>query len=296
MKIQVLMSTYNGEKFLREQLDSILKQNIQDISIIIRDDGSKDSTIDILNEYSKKYNNIKYYIGNNVGPAKSFLELLDNPDYADYYCFCDQDDVWLENKISIALSKLNKNINVPSMYYSEVNIVDKKLNFISKSYYSGIDSIGASFVTTPVIGCTLVINRKLRNIVIKQFPKRIAMHDSWIYRICLGVNGIVIHDYDSYIKYRQHENNVIGISTSKIEKIKKYFHHKGNRTWTAQNLLKIFNEEIPDENKKIIFKIANFKKNINLFYKFNYIFDKNFKTYKFKSDLKFCLDILFNKL
>ena len=207
-----------------------------------------------------------------------------------------KDDFWHDNKISSAVELLKNEKEKPALYYSEVNIVDKNLNFISKTNYCGIDSVGASFSVTPVIGCTLVINKKLRDIVIKHIPEKIAMHDSWIYRVCLAISGTVIHDHNAYIDYRQHENNVIGISASKIDKIRRYIHHKGNRVWTAKNLLETFGDRISTNNKETILKIAMFKKNKNIIYKFSYIFDRRYRSHKLKSDFKFALDILSNKL
>ena len=98
------MSTYNGEKYLREQIDSILKQTQVDAQLIVRDDGSSDGTVRILEEYSRNYPNVSFYQGTNVGVGKSFLELLKNAPQADYYSFADQDDVWLEDKLNHAVS------------------------------------------------------------------------------------------------------------------------------------------------------------------------------------------------
>ena len=98
MKVQILMSTYNGERFLREQIESLLRQSWKNVEILIRDDGSKDGTREILNEYSDKYENIQVYLESNLGVARSFFELLKKSD-ADYVAFCDQDDICLEKKI-----------------------------------------------------------------------------------------------------------------------------------------------------------------------------------------------------
>ena len=94
-KILILMSTYNGEKYLSEQLNSLLLQENVNIKILIRDDGSTDNTHKILNFYSSNYPNISWYTGENKGPALSFMDLLFNAPESDYYAFCDQDDVWL---------------------------------------------------------------------------------------------------------------------------------------------------------------------------------------------------------
>ena len=100
------MSTYNGEEFVAEQMDSILNQTYKNIEIIVRDDGSKDSTTKIIKEYQKKYKNIKLYEGENLGFIKSFFELLKLVE-ADYYAYADQDDIWIENKILIMIHCVN---------------------------------------------------------------------------------------------------------------------------------------------------------------------------------------------
>ena len=97
--VTVVMSTYNGEKYISEQIDSILKQNCVRVKLYIRDDGSKDNTRQMIEEYAKRYDNIYYEFGENVGFSKSFLYALKNAPDAQYYAFSDQDDVWSEDKI-----------------------------------------------------------------------------------------------------------------------------------------------------------------------------------------------------
>lgn len=99
-KVQVLMSTYNGERFLQEQIESILNQSWKNLDILIRDDGSRDQTREILKDYSEKYSNVYIFLEENCGVARSFFELLKKSD-ADYVAFCDQDDIWMEQKIEI---------------------------------------------------------------------------------------------------------------------------------------------------------------------------------------------------
>ena len=103
------MSTYNGEKYLREQIDSILNQDYPEISLLIRDDGSTDGTVDILKEYAQKYRDIDYYVGENLGVQNSFFDLMKRADKrAYYYAFADQDDVWLPGKIKRAIELLER--------------------------------------------------------------------------------------------------------------------------------------------------------------------------------------------
>lgn len=291
------MSTYNGEKYLIEQINSLLKQSVENVRILIRDDGSTDKTCEILKKYEEKYDNIKVIYGKNLGVSESFKELLKYDIEGDYFAFCDQDDIWKENKIEEAVNKLKKFDDVPAYYYSEVTAVSENLKVMFKSDYIGVDTVGSSYNTTPAIGCTVVFNKKLRDIVTqKKFPKNIVMHDLYLYRVCLAIGGKVIHDSNSYIYYRQHKSNVVGISNSNIKKIKVYNKYNKTRRIMAKEILDIYNEEISNDNYKIINKISKFNDNLNLVQKLDIIFDKNYNSKKIKSNLKFIYDVIFNKI
>lgn len=302
-KVVILMSTYNGEKYLKEQLDSLehLDKIDLQIDIKIRDDGSKDSTRDILNNYSQIYSNITWYHGSNKGPAYSFLELLSNQKNYDYYAFCDQDDVWEKPKIIEAVKKLEKYDNKPSLYFSAVNLVDANLKFITKNKLDINLSLETSLMANPVIGCTLVINNRLKEIIDKsQIDGEIGMHDSWIYRIsqCLGAN--IIYDDNSYIKYRQHGNNVMGINTNKnlLQKIS-YFTKKRKRPIgnVCELILKNYEKDINNINYINVLKnISELSKKHNLKTKIYVLKNKNFKSTNKKENIKFKFDVLFNRI
>ena len=124
------MSTYNGEKYIRMQLDSILGQTYENLCLLIRDDGSTDRTVSILEEYAKRDNRITYYTGKNIGVIQSFLELLRNSsEEAGYYAFADQDDVWLPEKIGRAVEKIEA-VQEPALYCSETYLTDEELNIV----------------------------------------------------------------------------------------------------------------------------------------------------------------------
>ena len=124
------MSTYNGEKFLREQLNSLVTQKLKPDQIFIRDDGSTDATMDIIKYYADSYKFIKYYHGENLGAAKSFMELINKAEEADYYALCDQDDVWFEDKLQVAVNTLEaiRPNDIPLLYCSRFTLTDEKLN------------------------------------------------------------------------------------------------------------------------------------------------------------------------
>lgn len=207
-KVQILMSTYNGERFLREQIESLLHQNWKNLEILIRDDGSNDRTPDILQEYGAKYNNIKIFLEKNQGVNRSFFALLEKSD-ADYVAFCDQDDIWLEEKLESAVRKLKREQG-PALYCSNKILVDSKGNLMRKQdRKTRVPGFGNAVVECICTGCTAVMNRKLAEIIKDRLPRNAILHDWWCYLAAAYV-GKVIFDEQAYIKYRQHEKNVVG--------------------------------------------------------------------------------------
>ncbi|EOS25740.1 hypothetical protein C806_01867 [Lachnospiraceae bacterium 3-1] len=207
-KVQVLLSTYQGEQFLEEQMESLLGQTWKNLEILVRDDGSKDNTQKILEHYSEKYDNIRYYPGKNVGVAKSFFELLKKSD-AEFVAFCDQDDVWLENKIEAAVDRLKKEKG-PALYCSNKILVDRNLCPMKKQNQTQLrPGFGNAVVECICTGCTAVLNRELADILSARLPEHAILHDWWTY-LAASYVGSVIFDSHAYILYRQHEQNVVG--------------------------------------------------------------------------------------
>ena len=218
--IEILMATYNGEKFLREQLDSLLEQTYRDFKILIRDDGSTDGTRDILSEYTICYpEKIKIIHDENKGggAAKNFFHLI-NYATADYVMFCDQDDFWLPNKIEvtyksmIALEKKHGK-EKPALVFSSYIPVDTNLRKINlKEKNSQIGKYKLDFnhllVQNYVTGCLMMCNRALYSKCGK-FDDRILMHDWWL-ALLASSTGKIQHINDEVMLYRQHDNNQVG--------------------------------------------------------------------------------------
>lgn len=203
----VLLSTYNGEKYLPELLDSVMAQKDVLIDVLARDDGSKDKTVEIL----KKNDRVKVYTGENLKPAKSFLDLILKADASyDYYALCDQDDVWKVDKVISAIEHI-RDSNKPTLYSSAVEVVDRDLNFIRKSFTdNSFKDPLYDILTYGTPGCTFVFNKALMQKLKEYKPTTISMHDSWISFVCLAVNGLFYSDHEAYILYRQHDANVLG--------------------------------------------------------------------------------------
>lgn len=207
-RIQVLMSTYNGERFLEEQIESLLSQSWKNLEILIRDDGSTDGTMEILERYCMKYSNIQVFAGENVGVAKSFFELLEESD-GDFVAFCDQDDVWLEHKVEAAVAMLAKEQG-PALYCGGKRLVDSSLEPIGQQTGGNLrPGFGNAVVECICTGCTAVLNRQLADIMKARLPEHAILHDWWSYLAACYV-GTVIFDEHAYIKYRQHGQNVVG--------------------------------------------------------------------------------------
>ncbi|WP_339294980.1 glycosyltransferase family 2 protein [Paenibacillus sp. FSL W7-1279] len=244
-QVQVLLSSYNGEHYIYAQLQSILKQSYPHISVLVRDDGSSDQTLALLKEYAKVHpDRIKVIAGSNVGVVSSFFELVQQSDpHADYYCFCDQDDVWLEHKIERAVSMLrSQEAHIPAIVFTSTELTDKDLNTLGTwpkppskepSFYNAL-------VQNIAVGATITINRAARNKFVKGCEvdhSKIIMHDWWFYLLVSGF-GNVIYDKRPSILYRQHEKNVVGGSNSLFNKLKQkyrsYLKHKGKHLLIMQ--------------------------------------------------------------
>lgn len=222
-RVAVIMSTYNGQEYIREQIDSILAQERVDVILIIRDDGSSDSTLPIIEEYCKRYSNVilqNRKCQNKLGVKESFFSLLEwsisqFPEIQ-YFSFSDQDDFWEKNKLFEAISTRGK--NPKWLYFSNKTIVNKHLQFLfdeNLTYYNDILEICWG---SQAYGCTMVFSRKLADIILKS-RKRVhninLMHDSFVYRVAHVIDSDITFDDRSFIKYRQHDSNVIGIKKSK---------------------------------------------------------------------------------
>ena len=219
----VVMSTYNGEKYLKAQLESIVNQIQVRLVIYIRDDGSSDNTKEIIQEFEAR-NNIILECGENVGVKTSFLMALQKAPIADYYAFSDQDDVWDKDKLITAIELLQskESCNVPILYCGRTRLVNSDLTFIQE---------GRRFREKPfkflcgevqaAAGCTMVFTRNLKVEIERYFPVVYPMHDSWVSNLCLALGGNIIYDNNCYINYRQHNNNAVGGSKNLISSIKR---------------------------------------------------------------------------
>ena len=279
-RVTVLMSTYNGASYVNEQIDSLLHQDDIQVQILVRDDGSSDNTISILESYSKTCP-LTIIRGENVGWRRSFMNLVNEAPDSDYYAFCDQDDIWLPQKLSIAVDMLEKlppdapNLYCSNLYYYANNTkgqLIKRTDLLYNKYTCLLSNIAT--------GCTIVFNKKLKGIMAENMPTIPVAHDYWAYQTAMFL-GNVVYDKDSYILYRQHQNNQIGASKNNFQKninrLKSYLYYDGNheRQVISANLLSCYEELLSPESKKIINVLAGYRTNIKL--KLQLLLDPKFK-------------------
>lgn len=293
-QIDILLATYNGEKYLKEQIDSILNQTYTNFRLLISDDCSKDNTINILKEYEIKDDRIKvFYQQNNLGYVKNFEFLLNQVENK-LFALSDQDDIWMDDKIECAINKLEETNS--DLYFCDLYLTNEKGESIKdsfwneKGFYKKIikdKNKKGLLLNNYVTGCTIVSKSKfIKDFV--PFPDNM-MHDYWI-AIVVSLKGKIIYDKNPHIKYRQHGDNQVGSKMkskelNSLDEIRNMFIDVKLKHFKVLNEnKKIFNEKEQKQNEKALMyykrlekiKIINFR-NWFMFYKlYKY---ENFKYY-----------------
>ena len=219
-KIDILLATYNGEKYLKEQIESILKQTHTNFRLLISDDCSTDNTKRIIEEYSRNDDRIEFYFNDeNLGVVNNFEFLMKNVKN-EYFMFSDQDDVWNENKIELSLKKLKE--ENADLVYTDLEIVDDNLKTVYKSYWKqkGLEkkvkkynNFEALYLNNFVTGCTIFCKSSWINKILP-IPKnsKYILHDYWL-ALIVAMKGKIVYEEQPTIKYRQHSSNSIGSKT-----------------------------------------------------------------------------------
>ena len=218
MKVNILMSTYNGRQFLAEQIRSIQDQSYTDWTLFIRDDGSSDNTKEILKDFERQDSRIHLIDSDksdNLGVIKSFHKLV-NHDRADYYFFSDQDDVWLPNKLELSLKEAqNHPADLPLMVYMDLKVVNQDLEIMtesmvkSQSHHANTELV-QELTENTVTGGVAMINHALAEMW--QETDDILMHDWYLALLASAFGNLVFIDQPGEL-YRQHSDNVLGART-----------------------------------------------------------------------------------
>jgi glycosyltransferase involved in cell wall biosynthesis len=225
--IAILMCTYDGTKYLEEQLDSIQNQDYKKWILYVNDDGSKDNTLKILKDYQKKWGAKKLHIrrGPQKGFCQNFLQIINDPKInADLYFLSDQDDVWMQHKLSHAIKKISiLDPTKPILYCARTTYVssDAKKILGQSDIFSRRPSFKNAIVQSIAGGNTMAFNNHLKRVV-QKYPKAdVVSHDWWLYIMNELVGGQTIYDRESTIFYRQHSKSLIGANTGFFAKLKR---------------------------------------------------------------------------
>lgn len=250
-QVDILLGTYNGSRYLPELFQSIERQTYTRWKLLVRDDCSKDETKNIILEFKQKHPEKVEIIDNenkNLGACKNFLKILEFSK-SDYVFFCDQDDVWLPDKIEKMVNKANeieKNYSdIPFLIHHDLVVVDENLDIISESFWKYqfirpdfCKTLPRLLVTNSVTGCATLINKRLRDLIIPA-PDGVIMHDWWI-ALTASAFGHIFWIPDKLVLYRQHGKNDVGAKAWNLSYIVK----KAITFYDRQALLKGFRDTV----------------------------------------------------
>lgn len=294
----VLLSTYNGANYLREQLESICSQTGVSVYMVVRDDGSTDNTVDILKDFDDQFSGMDIIRGDNIGAKMSFYNLalyaLNNEQQFDYYAFCDQDDIWYKDKLYRAICDLEQSNNPDKMWGGRGRAVDvhmKPLN--APGVVIGRDLV-SSIVSSRIQGCTQVFSygllKKMMTISSLFGEKEkylIPWHDGWLTLVAFATRAFVCICDVPCLDYRQHIGNEVGIAQSYGRLLKRRFHHfissPREKSAKCQTLLLVLESELAPEDKQIVKKIAFYRKSIVAW--ISLLMDKSLYVYDWRTNI-----------
>lgn len=227
-RIEILLATYNGARFLREQIDSLFDQDYDNLAILARDDGSTDHTVQILQEYAARVPDrfkLVEAARMNGGIVNNFVSLM-NASTAGYVCFCDQDDVWLPDKVTKSKAIMDRlelkwGTKIPLLVFTDLRVVDENLNTVHASFWQrmNIDPEWARhlprlLVSPAVTGCTVLANRALVDLALTM-PREVLLHDLWL-GLLASAMGKAAYLKEQTVLYRQHGRNAIGAGSDPV--------------------------------------------------------------------------------
>lgn len=275
-RAEVLLATYNGGEFLREQINSILGQHYRNLTVLARDDGSADDTAGILQEYAQRFPGrfrLMPAPARNGGILNNFLTLL-RASTADYVCFSDQDDVWLPDKVSRTQNKMSElesecGNQIPILVFTDLRVVDENLSTLCPSYWQRmeIDPLWSGDLTrllanSVVTGCTAMANRRLVELALRM-PKEACLHDRWMGLLAAAL-GKAAFIREQTVLYRQHGRNAIGVGPTEGPKslpqrirqspgyARLYVAGWRSNQEQAAAFLKVHGAELPEQQRKVL--------------------------------------------
>lgn len=298
--IGILLGTYNGDRFLQEQLESIGRQTHTGWRLVISDDGSTDETLDIAKAFHNRHQDrVAIIKGQGKGFAQNFLTMTARPPFAaEYWAFCDQDDIWEVGKLSRAIDALAKvPPGVPALYCSRTALIDSEGKFLGFPPLSTVQpAFTNALVQNIASGNTMVFNEAARQLLIEANDESIPFHDWLLYLVVTGCGGVVYYDPQPGVRYRQHGGNLVGYWGG----VKGYLVRAGImfrgefRSWIDGNLKGVshISAKLTDSNRQVMeaFKELRFR---GMLYRFAAIKRRGIVH---QNPLAIFLAVLFNKL
>lgn len=295
--IAVILATYNGEKYIYDQINSILKQNIPNAKLTIKiyDDLSSDRTEEIIKRDFPNDSVVFIKNSRNKGYAQNFLDAIyENLNQYDYIAVADQDDVWDEDKLSSAISIMQKEDK--HFYFSNVRVTNENLKYIQNMFPDNVENIYNDYLENYCMGCTIVFDRQYQSLIQNINYDGVYLHDYFLFLLAkYGLN--YIYDSNPHMNYRQHGDNSIGALKKRktiFRKIKDFMHHtfykdvKANSNMLKKVIIGLGLEK--NSSNQHIFNLAYYKKN-----KMKILFKRAYRKSQKKANMQFKLRIVFNK-
>lgn len=273
--IDILLATFNGGRFLREQLDSLLRQTEQDFRVLIQDDGSKDETPEILQNYADAHSGKITLVSGKAhekSPKGNFTSLLWEST-SDYVMFSDQDDVWDEDKIALTLLAMREGEKkygaaCPLLVHTDLRVSDMELKLIAPSFWryqklDGNPKLSRVLAQNSITGCTMMVNRALAGLVLKASAEDMLMHDWWA-ALCAASMGHILKVDRPTISYRQHGKNQLGATgVDVVRDVKKAAGNEAamkrrisDTFRQAESFLNCYKDVLPAEDAKTLRRYA----------------------------------------
>lgn len=269
--ISVLLATYNGERYLAAQLDSLLAQTCRDFVVYIGDDGSTDGTMAIVETYRERHPGVFRVMereGGTGGAKRNFLDMIIRQK-DDYVMLCDQDDVWLPDKIALSLGKIREmereyGVETPLLVHTDLRVVDEEFNLINPSFRAAMNAnydktaLRQQLIQNTLTGCTAIFNRALSALIDRE-PPYCVMHDWWLMLVCAAFGHIDWIDAQTVL-YRQHRRNEIGAKdvrtlSYKLKKLRDYpdMRRAIEETYVqAASLLSLYHDRLSPEQVSLL--------------------------------------------
>lgn len=303
-KIAILVCTYNGARFLKEQFDSFIEQSHQNWVIYVSDDGSSDETLAILKDYQLRLGNERLFIlqGPRQGFARNFLSLVKNASIiADYFCFSDQDDIWFKDKLTRSLDLLPEAGNAAALYCSRTALVNSNLEPIGYSPLFLRTPCFENALVQSIAGAnTMLINNAARALLLRVADDApIVAHDWLTYLLVTGCGGRVHYDTMPSLHYRQHEGNLIGANAdlkNQILRLRKMLTGRFSQ-WSAQNLniLNTVRDQLTDRNRHVL-ELFETARRSNLFKRLYRMHKSGVHRQTLKGNISLIVAVLTNKI